>query len=388
MDLMAKRDTAVRRGPRSDASDATQQERGRGQDGGLLGSRAAAIVEAISAVCNGPQKLHSPQIGEGELRIASEAVRLGNVTHGPETEKFEAGIAAITGVQNVVAVSSGTAALHLALLSLGVGPGDHVVVPAFTFVATANAVRYCGAVPDFVDCDAYGGLDPVALDDWLNHNECKAVICVHCFGHLCDMPGLMAVCDNHDIYMVEDAAQALGTDGAGQWGDLATFSFNGNKIITTGGGGAVVTNDVTLANHVRKLANVSKVDVPHAFWHTDVGFNYRMPNINAALGVAQLEALPGILDKKSRLFSAYASAGLELLGHPRPTNHWLNAVVVGDDVRHTVVNMLGVLGIECRLSWTPLNFFSMYRKNPKDDLRNTMELASSIINIPSGPGII
>lgn len=315
-------------------------------------------------------------------------MRHGNVTHGPHVEQFEHGISELTGVKNVVAVSSGTAALHLALMSVGVGVGDFVAVPAFTFVATANAVRYCGATPVFVDCDEYGGIDPVMLDEALAENECKAVICVHCFGHTCDMPAILAVCDNHDVWLVEDAAQAIGTPTAGTYGDLATFSFNGNKIITTGGGGVVVTDDKLLSDRVRKLANVSKVDVPHAFWHTDVGFNYRMPNINAALGVAQLEALPGILDKKRRLFSAYAAAGLEMLGHPRDTNHWLNAVIVGDDIRHTVVNSLQAIGIECRLSWTPLNFFSMYRKSPKDSLTNTMELASSIINVPSGPGVL
>lgn len=314
-------------------------------------------------------------------------MRHGNVTHGPHVEIFEAGISEIVGGGAVVAVSSGTAALHLALLALGIGSADNVVVPAFTFVATANAVRYCGATPNFVDCDEFGGLDPVALDTWLTQNSCKAVVCVHCFGHLCDMPAISAVCRKHGVYLVEDAAQALGTVGATQFGHISAISFNGNKIITTGGGGAVVTRDETLASRVRKLANVSKVDVPNAFWHTDVGFNYRMPNLNAALGCAQIEAFPQIMEKKAALHQAYIDAGLEVLPTPRSSNYWLNAIVVGDDIRHDVVKKLGESGIECRLSWTPLNYFSMYRNSPRGDLINTMNLAVSIINVPSGPGV-
>lgn len=287
-----------------------------------------------------------------------------------------------------MAVSSGTAALHLSLLALGIRPGDHVVVPAFTFVATANAVSYCGAIPNFVDCDDYGGLDPEKLDAWLSWNKVKAVVCVHCFGHLCDVAGLKRVCDRHGVPLIEDAAQALGTDTAGMHGVLAAFSFNGNKIVTTGGGGAVVTRDKSLADKVRHLANVSKADIPHVFWHSDVGFNYRMPNMNAALGCAQLERLPEILRRKYALRNAYHNAGLELLPLPRPANCWLNSAIVADDIRREVVQELDGHGIECRLSWTPLHYFTMYRNNPRDALMNTLKLASSIVNVPSGPGIM
>lgn len=301
---------------------------------------------------------------------------------------MERALSDITNAGSVVCVSSGTAALHLALAVLGVGSGDNVVVPAFTFVATANAVSYCGATPHFVDCDAYGGLDPEALDAWLSTHDVKAVIAVHCFGHLCDVWSLNEVCLRHGVPLIEDAAQALGAPGAGSFGLLATFSFNGNKIVTTGGGGAVVTNDSGLADKVRRLANVSKVDVPHAFWHSDVGFNYRMPNVNAAIGCAQIEQLPEILRRKYALRDAYHTAGLKMLPLPRPSNCWLNAAIVDDDIRHEVVEALGQDGIECRLSWTPLHFFKPYRTNPRDDLRNTLDLASRIVNVPSGPGIV
>ena len=309
------------------------------------------------------------------------------MTHGEYVHLFEGAIAATVGATEAVVVSSGTAALHLALLSIGVGPGGAVVVPAFTFVATANAVTYCGATPHFVDCDEYGGLDPQALDAWLSEHDVAAVVCVHCFGQLCD-PAIVSVCDKHGVPLIEDAAQALGTPGAGSYGTLATFSFNGNKIITTGGGGAVVTNDPGLADKVRRLANVSKVEVPHAFWHSDVGFNYRMPNLNAALGCAQLEKLPEIQRRKYALRYTYRAAGLRMLPLPRPSNCWLNSAIVDDDIRHAVVRELDGLGIECRLSWTPLHFFKPYRNNPRDELRNTIALASSIVNVPSGPGIV
>ncbi len=272
------------------------------------------------------------------------------------------------------------------MLALEIKTGDSVVVPAFTFVATANAVSYCGAEPNFVDCDDFGGLCPVALDEWLTDHKVKAVVCVHVFGHLCDIMGLLAVCHKHGVPLIEDAAQALGTQMAGQYGTLATFSFNGNKIITTGGGGAVVTQDKKLADKVRCLANVSKIELPGAFWHSDVGFNYRMPNMNAALGCAQLERLDDILTNKLMLHHRYRNA-VQTLPAVRPTNHWLNAIVVDDDIRHDIVKALGEQGIECRLSWTPLHFFGMYRKAPKDELRNTLRLASTIVNVPSGPGL-
>lgn len=330
-----------------------------------------------------PTRLHKPWIGDEETEMVSRAVANGQVTHGPHVEIFESRVADRCGARYGVAVSSGTAALHLALLSHGIGPGDEVIVPAFTFVATANAVSYCGAVPVFVDVDKYGSLCPVKLDLWLASRPAKAVVCVHSFGHLCDVEELRSVCDFHEVPLIEDAAQAFGVLSETE---TAALSFNGNKTITTGGGGAVVTNDRDKAEAIRNLANVSKVDIKHRFWHARVGFNYRMPNMNAALGCAQLNRLDHILEMKRDLVRAY-DAVLPGFSLPvvRPTNHWLNALLISDrKTRGEIADALAEEKIETRMSWTPLHLLSMYSENPRDGLENTISLAESIINIPSG----
>ena len=360
------------------------------------------ITELVKSVVGGPAKLHAPLIGEEESEIVRNCVSEGQVTHGPHLEKFEGLIG--TKLETIaVAVSSGTAALHLALLAAGVVPGDHVVVPAFTFVATANSVSYCGAIPNFVDCDEYGGLSVERLGEWLKTHKVKAVICVHVFGHPCDMKGLLEVCNRHSVPLIEDAAQALGSwygsKYAGTFGLLGTFSFNGNKIITTGGGGCVVTSDRALANRVRSLSTTAKVDMPHEFWHVEVGFNYRLPNMNAALGCAQMSRLYDIMNRKQELAKKYIKAFENCIyarmmptAPERRSNNWLNAVVLHEPLRngsrHDIVKRLGSDGIECRLSWTPLHLLSMYKDAPRDDLAMTVDLASRIINVPSGPGLV
>jgi perosamine synthetase len=392
MDDMVKGDKSIRHGKSDDLWNAERPVSGYRPHGGLSGSRAAYIVEAVQSVVKRAAKLHSPLIGKSESMAVKCAVQMGAVTHGPHVERFEQAIVGCTGAKYAVALSSGTAALHLSLLSVGIKPGDHVALPGFTFVAVANAVRYCGATPVFIDCDKYGSLSPVCLNDWLRHNHVEAVIAVHNFGHLCDIEEICKIGEKHSIPVIEDAAQALGAITKIN-GHTATISFNGNKTITTGGGGMVLTDDERTAERIRSLATVSKIEVPHSFWHSDVGFNYRMPNMNAALGLAQMDNLPDILERKSRINTAYHKA-FEGTGYAavlktvRPTNHWLNAVVVRDEhLRHEVILLLNGVGIESRLSWTPLNLMPMYQNNPRDDLETTMRLANSIINVPSGPGI-
>lgn len=331
-------------------------------------------------------------IGDPEARAVKQAINCGAVTHGIHVERFENAVAATANANHGVAVSSGTAALHLALLSANVEPGDYVVVPGFTFVAVANAVMYCGAIPNFIDCDKVGGISPSRLNDWLSNHDVKAVIAVHNFGHLSDIDYIKKICDRHGVTLIEDAAQALGPLKK-ITGHAAIVSFNGNKVITTGGGGMVLTDDEITASRIRSLATVSKIEVPNAFWHGEVGFNYRMPNMNAALGLAQMDRLQDILDRKAKLHAAYVKSfeeteGATVLNTIRPTNYWLNTITIKDEsIRKDVVILLNSIGLESRLSWTPLNLLPMYQSNPRDDLSVTMKLANQIINIPSGPGI-
>ena len=387
--------------------------------GGCGSYTSASVLDAVRRVVEKPSRLHSPLLGETERALVSECVSSGQVTHGPHVEQFEGRIKTLTRAKHAIAVSSGTAALHLALLAAGVSPGDKIVVPSFTFVATANAVTYCGAIPQFVDCDEFGGLDPNKLDDWLSTHEVKAVVCVHCFGTCGDMDGLVSVCKKHSVPLIEDAAQAISSyykaRHAGTFGLLGAFSFNGNKVITTGGGGCVVTDDPALAKRVRSLASVAKEDIPNEFWHAEVGFNYRMPNINAALGCGQMENLYAIISRKKILALRYEEAfsgnpvvtmmntrrintphrkvsdhGFTYLtGGVDESNHWLNAIILAaPDKREETAKALNENGFECRLGWTPLHYLPMYKNAERGDLSTTERLAGSIVNLPSGPGII
>ena len=399
MDNVVKRDTFIRLRAGGNSPDAGGTVGGHRYPGGFPESREHRIVERVGRVVKERVKLHSPLLGEKEAEYVAKCCRDGEVTHGPYVQRFEDYIKAKVGVKYAIAVSSGTAALHLALMAAGVGKGDRVVVPAFTFVATANAVSYCGATPEFVDCDEYGGLSAEKLDEWLKTHSVKAVIPVHIFGHCCDMDALQAVCDKHGVLLIEDAAQALGSyyynNHAGSFGIAAAFSFNGNKTITTGGGGAVVTNSRDVADRVRLLANVAKEDVPHEYWHVEVGFNYRLPNIAAALGCAQFESLYDILNRKRYLAQKYREAfefsdegQIINQGPNRTSNNWLNALVTKDVDKRRLLVLLDEAGFESRLCWTPLHLMTMYKDNPRDDLTNTMRLASTIVNLPSGPGIV
>ena len=405
MDNLVKRDEAIRLREGGDFFDAGEPFSGRGQAGRFPESREHIIVQKIRGVVDywgkpgARLKLHSPLISNKEEEYLTECCKNNWLTHGPHVSRLEEHIKNKTKAKFAIVVSSGTAALHLALKTAGVGKGDQVVVPAFTFVATANAVSYCGAEPNFVDCDIYGGLDPVKLDQWLSGNKVKAVVPVHVFGHCCEMDRITEVCKRHGVVLIEDAAQSLGSyyDSlhSGRFGTASALSFNGNKIVTTGGGGAVITDSEEFADRVRLLANVAKKEVPHEYWHVDVGFNYRMPNINAAIGCAQFENIYNITQTKKVLYRRYAEAfkGFDFArilepGPKRLTNHWLNALILSGVDRKKLVDLLEENGLEPRLCWTPLHFLDMYRDAKRGDLTMTEKLSKSVVNIPSGPGII
>ncbi|GAB3141643.1 aminotransferase class I/II-fold pyridoxal phosphate-dependent enzyme [Micromonospora sonneratiae] len=319
--------------------------------------------------------LSPPDIGPLEEAYVRTALRSGWVAPvGPELDTFEREIAARVGVEHAVAVGSGTAALHLALLSLGVGPDQVVVVPTLTFVATANAVGYTGARPVLVDVDpATGNIDVGLLADLLPRlrdagEEVAAVMPVDMFGSCADYATLLPLCEAAGIPVVEDSAQALGSTyqgrAAGSFGRIAALSFNGNKIITTSGGGMVVSDDAALVDRCRHLSTQAREPVPH-YEHIDVGYNYRLSNVLAALGRAQLRRLEEMLSRRRFLRERYAKLfaavpGVRLLADgDTGSNCWLTTIIVDPDLAGWRADELGAhlakQNIETRPNWKPMH---------------------------------
>ena len=328
--------------------------------------------------------LSPPEVGPEERRMLLDAFDSNWIAPlGPDVDAFEAELAARVGVAHGVALSSGTAALHLALLLLGVGPGDEVLVPSFTFVATANAVVYVGAVPVFVDSSAATWtMDPDLVAAELDRRAASgtlpaAVVTVDLYGQSCDYDPLLAACDRHGVPLVEDAAEALGATyrgrPAGSFGRMGVFSFNGNKIITTSGGGMLVTDSAEEADRARFLATQAREPFPH-YEHTTTGYNYRLSNLLAALGRAQLAGLDSRIDRRRAIDARYREAlggipGVEFLpladyGEP---NHWLTCVTIdparaGVD-RERVRLALEEHDIESRPTWKPLHLQPLFAGN-------------------------
>jgi perosamine synthetase len=326
-----------------------------------------------------------PHLGGNEWKYLKECLDTNWVSSvGPFVDRFEREVAAYVGVPHAVATVNGTAALHVALLAAGVEPGDEVLVPSFTFIATANAVVHCGAQPVFLDCEPVSwGLDPGKTADFLAR-ECvvkgghvvnratgrvvRALLPVHLYGHPCDLDPLLELAGRFPIALVEDATEVLGARYKGRrvggHGLAACLSFNGNKIITTGGGGMVLTRDPRLAARVRRLTTQGRADAVE-FVHDEVGFNYRLTNIQAALGVAQLEQLDGFVDSKRETARVYTEA-LTRLGGVDPlveppwafSTFWMYSVLLDPrawgDVR-TLITAAGSAGIQLRPLWRPLH---------------------------------
>ena len=315
--------------------------------------------------------LSSPDVGDAERDAILEAFDSGWIAPvGPDLDAFETAIGSMTR-RHAVALSSGTAALHLALLAVDVQPGDDVFVSTFTFAASANAVAYCGANPVFVDSDlASWNMKPAllteALADAARANRLpKAVLVVDLYGQCADYDPIADVCREYGVALVEDAAEALGATyrerPAGSLGDIAVLSFNGNKIMTTSGGGVLLADDPTTADRARYLATQARRPAVH-YEHTEIGFNYRMSNLLAALGRAQLERLPGMIARRLEINARYRT-GLSdspLTFMPVPDwsrwNGWLTCVVFDDpDVRDRVMHALDAVDIESRPLWKPLH---------------------------------
>jgi len=388
-----------------------------------------AILEAIGQVV-GPSRpdqpiaLHEPDFrGTEAWTYVKDCLDMGWVsTAGRWVSRFEQEVASATGAAHAVAVTNGTAALRLALHLVGVEPGDEVLLPPLSFVATANAVAHLGAVPHFVDVEPRTlAMDPAALANRLEqvaeHRDGKllnrqtdrrlaAVLPVHVFGHPADGMALRQVADAWGLPLVEDAAEALGSwrgdTHCGLFGAVGTLSFNGNKLITTGGGGALLTNNVELAQRARHLSTTAKLSHPWAFDHDAVGWNDRLPNINAAIGVAQLEDLERRLRAKRQLAERYGAAvagldGVELVAEPAGcrSNHWLVSVrFTAADPREAEWQRLQLLesahaaGLLLRPMWTPLHQLPMYRASPAGSLAVADNQAPRLLSLPSSPQLL
>ncbi len=346
-----------------------------------------------------------PDVGQAEEEAVLRAVRSGWVAPtGPEVTAFEEEMADWVGVAHAVALSSGTAALHLAMLEVGVRPGDVVVVPTLTFVASANAVTYTGADPFFVDVyEEDGNLDPVLLSDAIARarragRRVAAVMAVDLLGKVADYTAIEKVCADANVPLIEDAAEALGGhhDGrsAGTFGRAAVLSFNGNKIMTTSGGGMLLTNDGAIAAHARFLSTQAREPVAH-YEHREVGFNYRMSNVLAALGRAQLSRLESMMQRRREIRTTYGEAigefdGVRLFAssNDRESNCWLSAIVI-DPARSAVTanqvsSAMEAADIECRPLWKPMHLQPVFASSDKLVTGAAQSLFENGLTLPSG----
>lgn len=381
---------------------------------------AGQVVATLRRVI-GPGRvgLHEPIISDHDREVVDECLRSGYVSSvGEWVGKFEDALRGYTGADFAVAMSSGTSALEIAIKAAGVQPGDEVLVPSLSFVATANAVSHAAAIPHFVDISPDTlGLDADALGEYLDRvaderetgpinkatgRRIAAVIPMHCFGHPVEMEKLLLVARKWGIPVVEDAAEALGsfrgTQHTGTFGLAGVFSFNGNKIVTTGGGGAVVTNDETVAAYARHISTTAKIAHPWEFDHDQVGHNYRMPNLNAALGWSQLQELDNSVKKKRILAQRYRDAfskfdNLAVFHEPQGarSNYWLNTLILDEqsaDLRDEILSIAHDSGIYLRPAWRLLHQLRPYENHPRAPLEVSERLQRRILNLPSSAFLV
>lgn len=377
------------------------------------------MVDAIRAVVgDGTVPLHVPRFKGKEADYLLDCLDSTFVSSvGQYVNRFESDLASFTGAKHVVAVVNGTAALHIALLLAGVQPGDEVCVPALTFVATANAISYCHAYPHFVDSDIDTlGMNARALREHLQNiaicengictnretgRVIRAILPMHAFGCPADIESLRELAKEFNLVLIEDAAESLGSyfkgKHTGTFGPVGTLSFNGNKIVTTGGGGALLIDDPELARKAKHLTTTAKVAHRWEFVHDQLGYNYRMPNINAALGCAQLEQLPVFLAQKRALHERYKQAfasvdGIRLWSEPAhcTSNYWLQSLLLDEPdlaLRDAILAAANDAGLMTRPAWTLMHELPMYAHMPRAQLPVAQSIAARLINIPSSAGL-
>lgn len=373
----------------------------------------ARIIDFIKSLYPGenPIPLHSPRFTGNEKNYVFDAIDSTFVSSvGAYVYRFEEMISKITDAKFAVAVLNGTCALHVALKLAGVQPGDGVITQPLSFVATANSIAYCGAKPIFIDVEQETlGLDPTALKSFLQaHTRIRESVCynktignrivacvpMHTFGHPCRINEIAEICKHYHIAVVEDSAEALGSlykgKHTGTFGLFGIYSFNGNKIVTCGGGGAIVTNDETLAKRAKHITTTAKLPHPYEYVHDMTGYNYRLPNLNAALACAQLEQLDRFIENKRELAIKYAKffkeTKIKFITETQEaiSNYWLNTILLPDfNARNEFLEATNAAGVMTRPAWKLLNTLEMYKNCQTDDLKNARWLEERVVNIPS-----
>ena len=355
--------------------------------------------------------LHRPLFEGNERQYLINCIDSNFVSSvGAKVTEFEEKVAKFTGAKYAIATVNGTAALHVAIELAGVKPGDEIISQALTFIATCNAISYAGAEPLFVDVDVDTmGLSPVALKSFLEENAEKrtsgtfnktsgkkisACVPMHTFGFPCRIAEIAEICADWDIALIEDAAESLGSYAGsrhtGTFGSMATLSFNGNKVITTGGGGMIITNDSELAKRAKYITTTAKVPHPYEFVHDEIGYNYRMPNLNAALGCAQMERLREFLAIKTKLADQWGvffdqnDVRFVRAIDENKANHWLNTLVLDSrEERDNFLKFTNDNGVMTRPIWTLMSKLPMFKECQTDGLENSLWLEDRVVNIPS-----
>jgi len=356
--------------------------------------------------------LHEPRFNGKEREYVLEAIESTFVSSvGHYVSKFEQAVSKYTGAKFSVATVNGTSALHTALLMHGVGNGDEVITQPLTFVATCNAISYCGADPVFVDVEKKSlGICPDSLSQFLHDNaelrddgKCRnkitgkriiACVLVHNFGHPSKIKAISQLCTQYNIIVIEDAAESLGSlfenKHTGTFGAMGILSFNGNKIVTAGGGGMIITDDEEMANHAKHKTNTAKLPHPWMFLHNEIGYNYRMPNLNAALGYAQLELIENFVKKKrvlaDKYFQWFTAYGYEMIREPNGarSNYWFNTILTQNRMeRDAFLKFTNENDVMTRPAWTPMHTLPMYEHCVRTELPATEWLEDRIVNIPS-----
>ncbi|MBP98383.1 aminotransferase DegT [Candidatus Poribacteria bacterium] len=358
--------------------------------------------------------LHQPYFDEQEKQYLSQTIDSTYVSSiGKFVEQLEENIAKYMEIEHAIATVNGTSALHMALFLTGVEKNTEVLTQSLTFVATCNAISYCSAIPVFIDVDIETlSLCPRNLLSFLEEfgeiredgycwnrttgNRISACLPMHTFGFPAKIQEIIKVCSEYNIPVVEDSAESLGTSRQNQYtgtfGNFGILSFNGNKIITTGGGGMILTNDSKFAIKAKHLTTTAKEKSPWHFFHNEIGFNYRMPNLNAALGLAQLAKLPEILEKKRNLASEYHNwgerYGVRFVVETKDScaNYWLNVLIADDHIqRDRILKKTNENNIMTRPAWVPMHLLPIYQHSFKQNLRNTEWLFNRLVSVPSSP---